>query len=240
MSRAVKPTAVLFDFYNTLLDIRTDEHDPTVWQHLATFLSYQGGQVDGPWLHGAFFEHLAAMQRTSGERYPEIDMVEIAADVLRQVGVTSTAISAVAFTQLLRALSLRRFRRFDDALPALSTLRQHYQLGLISDAQRVFLEPEMVRAGFTDLFDVRIVSSDYGYRKPDARLFARALAALGVAAHEAVYVGDSLFRDVVGAHGAGMRAVLMQRHAPHDEDRIDHHPDYVCRSMQELIAWLAP
>ena len=49
-------------------------------------------------------------------------------------------------------------------------------------------------------------SDEVGYRKPDARIFARTLAALDVDAARALHVGDNPDADVVGAQGFGMRA----------------------------------
>jgi FMN phosphatase YigB (HAD superfamily) len=43
-----------------------------------------------------------------------------------------------------------------------------------------------------------------GFRKPDPRIFTRALEALGVQASSALMVGDNPFADIRGAAGAGM------------------------------------
>jgi HAD superfamily hydrolase (TIGR01509 family) len=64
------------------------------------------------------------------------------------------------------------------------------------------------RAGLAPLLDFVIDSTVVGIAKPDPRVFALGLEAAGVDAHEAVYVGDSYFVDVVGARGAGLGAVL--------------------------------
>jgi hypothetical protein len=41
-----------------------------------------------------------------------------------------------------------------------------------------------------------VISSDHGYRKPDRRLFQFALDGMGVAAENAVYVGNDMHRDI--------------------------------------------
>jgi len=64
------------------------------------------------------------------------------------------------------------------------------------------------RAGLAPLLDFVIDSTVVGIAKPDPRVFALGLRAAGVEAHEAVYVGDSYFVDVLGARGAGLGAVL--------------------------------
>lgn len=54
--------------------------------------------------------------------------------------------------------------------------------------------------------DVPVVA---GARKPSSKGYHRACALLGVAPSEAVMVGDQSYTDVLGAHRAGMGAILV-------------------------------
>jgi 4-nitrophenyl phosphatase len=65
--------------------------------------------------------------------------------------------------------------------------------------------------------------------KPQPPLFEIALRRLGLAAHEAAMVGDSVESDVAGAHALGMRTVL---YAPHGAAAGS--ADVVVRSFDEL------
>jgi putative hydrolase of the HAD superfamily len=56
--------------------------------------------------------------------------------------------------------------------------------------------------------DAILDSATVGLEKPDPRLFALALERLGVAAENAVHVGDSVHADVAGARAAGLAAGL--------------------------------
>jgi HAD superfamily hydrolase (TIGR01509 family) len=87
------------------------------------------------------------------------------------------------------------------------------RLGVVSNSDgRV--EDALRAAGLRDYFDVVIDSGLVGVEKPDPRIFHAALEALGVAAEEALYVGDLYEVDVVGANAAGIEAVLL---TPGDE-----------------------
>jgi HAD superfamily hydrolase (TIGR01509 family) len=59
----------------------------------------------------------------------------------------------------------------------------------------------------TRYFDVLVFSDELQVAKPDARMFERALEALGVSPDAAAYVGDSPHNDVFGAQQAGILAV---------------------------------
>ena len=66
----------------------------------------------------------------------------------------------------------------------------------------------LVEIGISDAFAAVVDSGKLGIEKPDPRIFARALDAVGVSSHaRAVHVGDSWPADVLGALGAGWRAV---------------------------------
>jgi putative hydrolase of the HAD superfamily len=63
--------------------------------------------------------------------------------------------------------------------------------------------------GLTSFFDSITISSEAGYAKPRREIFAEALARHGVAAGEAIHVGDSEHLDFEAAASAGLGAVLL-------------------------------
>ena len=64
-----------------------------------------------------------------------------------------------------------------------------------------------------------ITSEECGVAKPDSAIFRHALERLDVAAGDAVMIGDSWEKDVVGATRAGIRAVWLNRFAETCPDR---------------------
>ena len=91
--------------------------------------------------------------------------------------------------------------------PMLAELkRRGLKLAVISDWDpRLPLLLE--RLDLADPFDTFAIPAIVGVEKPHPRIFETALAALGVAAGEALHVGDSRLDDVEGAQGVGMRAL---------------------------------
>jgi putative hydrolase of the HAD superfamily len=236
MSKDIRPEVVLFDLYGTLVDIRTDEHSPELWDKLARFLRYRGLEADAESLQKDFFSQVRAMQKGIGEN-AEVNVLNIFGRILSASGYNGTQKFVVEVAQLFRALSIVRFGPFPDTLSMLQALRGSFKLGLVSDAQRVFLEPEIKMVGLDSLLDVVVISSDHGFRKPDSRLFNIALKELGVAKERALYVGDNIHRDICGAQGVGMRAILIDRDNNPDID----HPCEFHRSfstLDELRKWL--
>jgi putative hydrolase of the HAD superfamily len=236
MARGQRPRAVIFDVYNTLISIRTDEGDDEVWRALARLLRYRGLPADERALRPAF-EAAARDGRRPGERHPEVDLAAAFDAVLADLGYAGSPPLGAEVAGLFRALTMRHFAAFPDAVPALRRLRPAVALALISDAQRVFLEPELRLAGLTGYFPVRIVSGDYGFRKPDPRLFTMALAALGVRPGEAAYVGDHPYHDVCGAKAAGLTAVLLARPGRFVADDRACAPDLTFSDLAQVAEW---
>jgi FMN phosphatase YigB (HAD superfamily) len=93
------------------------------------------------------------------------------------------------------------------------------------------------RVGLLELLEVTIFSDEAGVPKPDGRVFRAALDPLGVAAGEAVHVGDLRRTDVAGARSAGMVSV---RISDHNDDRSElAEADLVAESHAHLRSLLS-
>ena len=76
--------------------------------------------------------------------------------------------------------------------------------------------------------------------KPDRAFFEQALLSIGVAAHEAIMVGDDIENDIAGAQGAGLRGVLVctGKHRA-DSPLLERvHPDALLPSIVDLPGWI--
>jgi putative hydrolase of the HAD superfamily len=115
---------------------------------------------------------------------------------------------ATARRVMLEALE---FRPYPDVLPGLAGLRERGLTLVIASNWDCSLPAWLEPTGITELVDGVVTSAEVGAPKPDPRVFERALAIAGVAAAEALHVGDKLDNDIEGAGAAGVRAVLLQR-----------------------------
>lgn len=91
------------------------------------------------------------------------------------------------------------------------------RLGVVSNSEGK-LDALFAHVGLAEYLECVVDSAHEGVRKPDAEIFRRALARLGVDAARALYVGDLPTVDVEGARGAGLRAVLV--------DPLGHYAQY--------------
>ncbi|MFG2358916.1 TIGR01458 family HAD-type hydrolase [Streptomyces sp. NPDC048521] len=72
--------------------------------------------------------------------------------------------------------------------------------------------------------------------KPSPAFFGAALARLGVAAHEALMVGDDIESDVLAAQRAGLTGVLVKtgKYRPETHEHASGTPDHVVDSFADL------
>ena len=103
------------------------------------------------------------------------------------------------------------FATFPDVQPALRGLRERgLQLVVVSNWD-CSLPEWLDRAGIGELVDGAVSSAVVGEAKPAPAVFEAGLRLAGCDAAEALFVGDSVDNDVLGARAAGLRAVLVQR-----------------------------
>jgi FMN phosphatase YigB (HAD superfamily) len=109
---------------------------------------------------------------------------------------------------IARRFASDTLERTRSRIPLLAALGRHHRLGIVANFYGN-LEAVCEDAGIRDRFDVLIDSEVVGCSKPDPRIFRAALAALAVEPAEAVFVGDSLARDMSGARAVGMEHVWL-------------------------------
>lgn len=109
------------------------------------------------------------------------------------------------------------YRLFDDVLPELDRLRSvGARLGAVSNSDGDYQRRKLAAVGLGDAFAAAVFSGDLGVAKPDPAIFLAGVAALQTDPAAAVYVGDRWDIDVLGARGAGLTAVWLDRRAAGD------------------------
>ena len=93
--------------------------------------------------------------------------------------------------------------------------------------------PELRAVHLSEFFSPIIISGDYGFRKPDPRLYQTALDELQVLPEQAIFIGNDRFRDVWGARQVGMKTILFCPNG-NPGGPPDREPDYLLYQYSDL------
>lgn len=122
----------------------------------------------------------------------------------------------------------------DEYVEFLAHVKQVYPLALVSNFDHAPTAREVLRTGGVDKHFLHIIVSDeYGWRKPHPKIFSATLAALGVEAADALFVGDSPHDDILGAKEAGMEVAWVNAQDAALPVGLPT-PDYTIRAIPEL------
>lgn len=209
----------VFDLYGTLVDICTDEGRLELWEKMSLFLGYYGAVYEPRQLQKAYLdavreaeEQICRQNMTvkgavqyAHEAYPEIPLEEVFQKLYRQKGIEAEQSLVLHTGQMFRVFSTRHIRLYDNAKELLCALRAaDKKVYLLSNAQRIFTEYELRFLGIADCFDGILISSDYGFRKPDGRFFRLLTKRYGVDLRQSLMIGNDLAADIAGAWNVGM------------------------------------
>ncbi|MBI5301722.1 MAG: HAD-IA family hydrolase [Chloroflexi bacterium] len=123
---------------------------------------------------------------------------------------------------------------------ALAALRaKGFRLGVISNIVSRQLVPHNLAAyGIWNFFEVVLTSCEFGWRKPSPRIFLEMTRRLELEPRECAYVGDTVSRDVVGAHRAGYGlAIQIKSFLTTQADRASdvEPPDAIAQNLMQVV-----
>jgi putative hydrolase of the HAD superfamily len=203
--------AVLFDVDFTLVR-PGPELGPEGYVRVA---QRHGVELDGSRYQEARERALVSLQRHPEFEHDEEIWIAFSERIVRGMGGNSDRARQIAVEIEGAWERSENFALYEDALPVLEELRRHgLKIGLVSNGARdlrEFVEHHGLEV------DAGVGSRAHGKVKPDPSIFRAVLEQLGIGAHEAVMVGDTLEDDIEGARAVGIRAFLI--------DREDRYPD---------------
>ncbi|MEO8190335.1 MAG: HAD family hydrolase [Acidobacteriota bacterium] len=120
----------------------------------------------------------------------------------------------------------------------LAALAGEYRLGIVSNFYGN-LATVCAEAGIAPHVSAAIDSTAVGCTKPGAAIFQAALDALATVPENAVFIGDSVPRDMTGARALGIRHVLLRPEGAENAPPCCCPGDPVIRRLEELSEVLA-
>ena len=195
-------SALSFDVYGTLID-----WEAGIAAVLRPWAERHGANLDDEALLLAYADNEAAVERDCPQLvYPEV----LQAAFRRTAKDLNLPVSDADIQALGR--SVPDWPVFADTHEALSRLKQHYQLIILSNVHEEGVAGSIQRMDV--VFDQVLTAEAIGSYKPSARNFQFLLQRVGDAGHapsQLLHVAQSLFHDHVPAKAAGLDTVWINR-----------------------------
>jgi len=229
--------ACIFDLYETLIDIRTDEASPLFWKGMAQLYSRCGASWQPKQLQESYLRLVAEEQdrlkKQTGLAYPEIDLTKIFRRLLLDARPTGGPVpsrdlrlrfvSDPQWTFLIantfRSMSMRRFGLYPGTLKTLRKLKDSgCRILLLSNAQAIFTRPELDMTRLTEMLDAIYISSEKGMKKPQPEFMQLLLSEQHLDPEDCIMVGNDPESDVRVALAAGVTGCLLNTWHLSDEE----------------------
>ena len=223
---------IIFDLGSTLAyyDGNWEEVNQSSTESLMSFLN-ANGIVVGSEFPTLFYEHRQRGWKLAEETEIEHTVEEALHGALTQLGYHSFDGLLPRAVQAFFAPIDPHWHAYPDAIATLQELkRRGLRIGLISNADdNGVVHRTVERDGFAPyLLPVLSSAAEPRWRKPDPRIFHLVSATWQIAPSDIAMIGDAPRYDVLGAHRAGMRGILIDRgdNAPWQEipDELANEP----------------
>jgi HAD superfamily hydrolase (TIGR01662 family) len=134
---------------------------------------------------------------------------------LRSIGTeqADTPRLAKVIERIIYRHDLRALQLLPTARETLEELKRNsYVLGVVTNTSysSSHIASALEHLGILTYFETVVVSSAEGVAKPNPELFVRALDRLSLCPDQAIFVGNDVQVDVMGARRAGLRAILVR------------------------------
>ena len=219
---AVRQYEVLFiDLDDTLYDFSTNSRE--AYRAVYELLQYDQWFESFEHYYEIYWEYNQQLwtRYSAGEITRNYLNAERYAHPLRVMGVTEA-----------EAISTRFWDESMKRLPLGTRLMPHSReiLEYLIPRSRLYI----LSNGFTELQARKMSSEDIGVNKPHPAIFEHALRVAGVAAHQALMIGDNLEADIQGAHQVGMEQVFYNAKQITVPDSSLPYPTHTIHSLLEL------
>jgi putative hydrolase of the HAD superfamily len=227
--------AVGFDFFGTLVKAEADSTACVL--SICNHLQQCGYEISDDDFIANYRSVVVKHRKTRYETLREVNNCILVADTLQRMGMEAEASSSNIVSAVEKYFGLWRLTLFPNVPMVLKRLGETFTISLVSNfTNSAFLHQSLKKLGIDKVFDHIIVSDAVGWRKPHPRIFKHFLKLSKAKAEEAIFLGDEIETDIMGARDMGIRAVLISRSSQVENQprKSSIFPNEIVRSITEF------
>jgi FMN phosphatase YigB (HAD superfamily) len=244
-------SALIFDLFDTLVDFQRDRMPlirvngaevRSTSRHVYDRFKSVCQEVPFEEFYAAFMDAYREAERIRAQELREITSEERFRIVLSKLRTPLEKLPA-DFPEWLAEVHMAKLSEAmvfpPEHRPLLEWARTRFRLAMISNFDHAATARRLLeRNGIAGWFEQVVISAEEGVRKPHREIFVRTLDRMELTPGEALFIGDSLDIDVVGAKGIGMDVAWVNRGGRTPGQGIPE-PDYTLSRLIELRQMLS-
>ena len=194
---------ISFDYYGTLVDVGNPFQ--TIKQWFKTHHCFERQNINVDRFNWLFTKHRAVLACGNDFKLGIQILTESYIFACKKFHIES---NIKEFTEMVSSI-FKEATAYKNALETVNFLKEHYQVGLITNADNIYLQNSIKKNGFD--FDFIISSEDARCNKPDDGIFKTAIEVVKIPTHQILMVGDSIVNDIQPARKLGIHAIWLNR-----------------------------
>lgn len=237
---APKPTAILFDLDDTLLDAYRNISAADLWADTVEAHAHHFEETNTSTVRTAISESIAETWR--GFRRPQSpwpSMSDLRRDIVRNalssLGLKNDALAHRMADQFSTTRE-QSFRLADDALNVLSHLRDaDIRLALVTNGASVSQRWKIDRFALEPYFDHIQIEEEAGFGKPSPQAYHHAMGKLDAEASTTWMIGDNYEWEVDAPKSLGIFSIWYNPDNTDKPEDANHDPDHEISGHSELV-----
>lgn len=217
-----------FDCYGTLVDWET-----AIVKYLQeVLLSHDVHVFDGTILE--FYAEWEPLEQAAGGSYRDV-LSRVMTRFGGRLGFTATAEETEGFVKAIATA-----QPFDDTVDALTKLKEHVELGIISNTDDDLIQMTLEPLGVD--FTAVATAQKFGAYKPDIDMLKQAFEWISDENKRVLHVAESRFHDIAPATELGYDTVWINRTSEHASAtrEVDAEPTWTFEDLAQLVEAIQP
>ncbi|MEN9341883.1 MAG: hypothetical protein RIQ54_139 [Candidatus Parcubacteria bacterium] len=210
------PKVILFDAYQTLIDIDVDEEHKKLnkakaWERLAQSLEEYGIKVESDKLIELNKKQQEDFYVGKDKNLEHHDFGKIFDKILREsFGIELAQENACSLLYEYHKIARGYARLYPGVAETLARLKATYTLAIASYTQKCFTKAELIELGIDKYFSYFIYTSDVGFHKASPKFYEHCLKVTGTKAETCMMVGDNYDVDILIPQALGLKTVWVK------------------------------
>lgn len=201
----------IFNLYDTLIKIKTNEEDEYLWEKMALYYSYYGANYEAYEIHKKYNKAITKIKNINTKNeYPEVDIEDVFYKLFKDKGIKPKNKISKQAAKMFRALSTESIELNDGVKELFEALKKEDKnIYILENGQSIYSISELKMYGLKKIVDDTFFSSEYGIRKQNMSLINTVLEETNMKKKNTLWISSDTI-DLTNAETLNIDAVFVK------------------------------